>query len=243
MAASPATAAGRRNPLRRLQPPPACSSRSGSGDLLSSPARVFAQSLALAAANASRAEIGRGAPVRERSATTSRVDDGDRRGEATMSAVPSSPLTGPTRAEPQAGRVRPLMPVPIGELAPPPADANAPAASERAEAILAAAEGKLLRALAETEGLALSRAELGDAVRGQLAAKIGLHLDPGVRDTLLGFARVLVPAIDRELSASAEVIDRALTRLVRDGRVGFAIHRLEARFWSLRPAVASAPAE
>ena len=135
------------------------------------------------------------------------------------------------------------MPVPIGELAPPPADANAPAASERAEAILAAAEGQLLRALAETEGLALSRAELGDAVRGQLAAKIGLHLDPGVRDTLLGFARVLVPAIDRELSASAEVIDRALTRLVRDGRVGFAIHRLEARFWSLRPAVASAPAE
>lgn len=130
------------------------------------------------------------------------------------------------------------MPVPIEELAPPPADALDLAATERAEAILAAAEGQLLRALAEADGLALTRAELGDAVRGQLADTIGLRLDPGFRDTLLSFARALVPAVDRELSASAAVIDRALTRLVRGRRVGFAIHRLEARFWSLRPAVA-----
>jgi hypothetical protein len=128
------------------------------------------------------------------------------------------------------------MPVPIDELAPPSADAKDPAAVARTEALLAVAEDQLLRALAEAKGLALTRAELGDAVRGRLAEKIGLPLDPGVREALLAFARVLVPAVDRELSASAEVIDRALTRLARDGRVGFSIHRLEARFWSLRPA-------
>ncbi|MEZ4379930.1 MAG: hypothetical protein R3A79_01180 [Nannocystaceae bacterium] len=129
------------------------------------------------------------------------------------------------------------MPVPIDELAPPPADA----ASERAEAILVAAEGALLRVLADAEAegkrLALTRAELGDGVRGLLAAKLGLRLEPGFRDTLLSFARALVPAVDRELLASDAVLDRALTRLVRDARVGFAVHALEARFWSLGAAL------
>jgi len=100
-------------------------------------------------------------------------------------------------------------------------------------AIIAKAKLLILRVLTDKEGLALNRAEVGEALRGMVVDAFGVDLASGFRDTVLAFARVLSKRIDRELLASDRIVDLALSELVVGGSIGFAVHNFEARFWSL----------
>ncbi len=100
-------------------------------------------------------------------------------------------------------------------------------------AIVAKAKVLILQVLADKKGLALNRAEVGEALRGIVVDALGVDLAPGFRDTVLAFARVLSKRIDRELLASDRVVDVALSDLVVGGGIGFAVHDCVARFWSL----------
>lgn len=133
------------------------------------------------------------------------------------------------------------MPVPVDAITRAQAALEDPAQAGP-RAILAAAERLILRALADARGDALTRGELGVALRGAALAGAGVEVASGLRETLLAFAGALLPGLEREMQASAEVVDVALTRLVRSDRIGFAIHGGEARFWSpATPALADDP--
>lgn len=141
------------------------------------------------------------------------------------------------------------MPLPIDSI-PTASPSGELASSDMSEAIVAKARGLILRVLADSEGLALNRAEVGEALRGIVVDALGVDLGPGFRDTVLAFARLLSKRIDRELLASDRVVDVALSGLVASGAIGFAVHNFEARFWSLnapktdpRPAIDQASGE
>ena len=142
-----------------------------------------------------------------------------------------APLTGSSMA---ACLAPSPMPLPIDSI-PAASPSEDRASSDMSEAITTKARELILRALADNEGMALNRAEVGEALRGIVVGALGVDLGPGFRDTVLAFARLLSKRIDRELLASDRVVDVALSSLVVSGTIGFSVYNFEARFWSLDP--------
>ncbi|MEZ4449497.1 MAG: hypothetical protein R3B09_08455 [Nannocystaceae bacterium] len=103
------------------------------------------------------------------------------------------------------------------------------------QAIVAAVERTLVRHLERDAGRAWSRAELGDAFKDGVGAATGLRVERGLREVFLALAQAMAPPLERAIKATSDVVDLALTNLVRRGEVEVAIVDLQPHFWSTRP--------
>lgn len=109
-------------------------------------------------------------------------------------------------------------------------------ASVGGAAVIEGLGARLLALLAAAPGRAFTRAEIGDALKDAGAARLGVTFDRGFREVALALTAALAPPLAAAIQASSEAIDVALGELVRGGRVGFAVHGMQARFWALEGA-------
>lgn len=98
-------------------------------------------------------------------------------------------------------------------------------------ALVAGVERTLARFLERQGGVAFTRAELGDAFKDALGEGAGLRVDRGVRELVLVLAQAMSTPLAGAIQATSDVLDLALTNLVRRGEVAFAIVDLQAHFW------------
>ena len=80
-------------------------------------------------------------------------------------------------------------------------------------------------------GNALTRAEIGDALKAGATGVLGLTIQPDVRELLLALAQGASAPARQAIKEASDALDQAITNLVRRGAVNMAMVDLQAYFW------------
>lgn len=99
-------------------------------------------------------------------------------------------------------------------------------------AIIISLEQGVHRLLDGLRGTALTRVEIGEALKAGTVGIAGLKVEDNTRELFLTVAQLLSPQIRQTVKDGSDALDQALTNLVRGRVVHMTLVDLQAHFWT-----------